>query len=91
MQLRSFLGGENVYRRFIQGYAKIASPLHDLLKGLTPGCGNGSKHPVEFGDAEMEAFQTLIKEPPVLALSVVNRKLSVDTDTSPYQIGCALF
>ena len=31
-KLRSFLGLENYYRRFIKGYSKIVSPLIDLLK-----------------------------------------------------------
>ena len=31
-QVRSFLGLANYYRRFVQDFSKIASPLHDLTK-----------------------------------------------------------
>ena len=31
-QVRSFLGLANCYRRFVQDFVKIASPLHDLTK-----------------------------------------------------------
>ena len=46
--LLSFLGFAGYYRRFIQGFARIAGPLHDLIvkgnshhkKALTPqNCG----------------------------------------------------
>jgi hypothetical protein len=32
--VRSFLGFSNYFRKFIQGYSKIVSPLHDLTKGV---------------------------------------------------------
>jgi len=32
LELRSFLGLENYYHRFIEGYNKKAAPLSDLLK-----------------------------------------------------------
>ena len=34
-QVKSFLGLVGFYRRFIKGFAKIASPMIDLLKGGT--------------------------------------------------------
>ena len=33
-QLQGFLGFCNFYRNFVKGYARIASPLTDLLRGL---------------------------------------------------------
>ena len=33
-EVRSFLGLANSFRRFIRSYAKIASPLTDLLNGI---------------------------------------------------------
>ena len=32
MELRSFLGLANYYRKFIKGYSKMMSPLIDILK-----------------------------------------------------------
>lgn len=34
-QLRSFLGFANYFRKFIQGYSRMVSPLTDLTKGAT--------------------------------------------------------
>lgn len=33
-QLRSVLGLATYFRRFVQGYSKLVSPLTDLLKGI---------------------------------------------------------
>ena len=35
-QVRSFLGLTGIYRRFIPGYAKIASPMGDMTKKGLP-------------------------------------------------------
>ena len=34
--VRSFLGLANFYQRFIKDYAKVARPLHDLMKKENP-------------------------------------------------------
>jgi hypothetical protein len=31
-EVKSFLGLDNCYRRFVKGYSKISAPLSDLLK-----------------------------------------------------------
>ena len=38
MQVRQFLGIASYYRRFVQGFAKIAQPLHSLTQKGTPFC-----------------------------------------------------
>jgi hypothetical protein len=48
--VRSFLGLTNYFRRFIQGYAKMARPLHDLTKKDVP---------FQWTDACQHAFDSL--------------------------------
>ncbi|CAN8075918.1 unnamed protein product [Agarophyton chilense] len=87
MELRSFVGLCNVYRRFFQGFAKISAPLNAMLKKGTPS---------EFEaltDDQYEAFHTLkdkLLNPPMLALPKPNRSFVLDTDASDVQVGCAL-
>ena len=86
-ELRSFLGMCNVYRRFIQGFAKIAAPLNKKT---------GKNQPYDFEiltDAEFAAFEELkrrLVSPPVLALPRYGRKYTLDTDACGHQVGCAL-
>jgi hypothetical protein len=35
-EVRSFLGLDNYYHRFVEGYSKISTPLSDLLKKNKP-------------------------------------------------------
>ena len=60
--LRTFLGLANYFRKFVEGYAKIADPLHHLTRKTATGF-----HWTAFCE---EAFQTLkqrLTSPPILA------------------------
>lgn len=50
MELQSFLGVSNFYRRFIAGYSKIAAPLSDLLRKIETW---------RWGAEQQEAFRGL--------------------------------
>nr|GFB27918.1 uncharacterized protein [Tanacetum cinerariifolium] len=84
MELRSFLGLVNYYRRFIMGYSAIALPLTDLLK----------KNQAWIWDEECQAtFESLKKavmEEPVLRLPDVTMPFELHTDASDFAIGGVL-
>ena len=86
-QVRSFLGACNVYRRFVKGFAKIASPLTDMKrKDADPDHDNTTA-------AQIQAFEDLRSQmiaPPILALPLYGRPYMIDTDASAYQLRCTL-
>ena len=86
-ELISFLGLCNVYRRFIENFAKHAHPLNQLLK-------KGSPDKFELTPEQVVSFKHFIDticSSPVLALPKPDLPYSVDTDASAYGLGCALF
>ena len=82
--LRSFLGMVGYYRRFIQRFANIAEPLHNLLR----------KDVVwKWSDEEQQAFLILQKAlitNPVLKLVDWNKDFILRTDASQTAIGAVL-
>ena len=83
-EVRSFLGLASYYRKFVEGFATIASPLHDLLR-------KNSKF--VWTDTCQEAFSTLkerLTGAPVLAYPEGEGQFILDTDASGYGIGAVL-
>ena len=77
-EIQSFLGFCNFYRRFIEGFSKIAKPLYQLTK---------KDQKWEFGMKQQEAFNGLIyKLPhaPILAQYDPKKPITIETDASKY-------
>lgn len=79
----SFLGLANFYRRFVQHYARIARPLHDLTGGA----------PFVWTAQHTEAFEKLkhaLCTAPVLALPDPHQPFRLHTDASQFAVGAVL-
>jgi len=82
--VQSFLGLANFYRKFVHGFAYIATPLTDLLL---------HQKPFKWTESEQEAFaqlKTMLTTAPVLALPDPSLTFMVTTDASQYAIGGVL-
>jgi len=83
-EVRSFLGLANFYRRFIQNFAHIASPLTALLRKDTP---------FHWSDNCNQAFATLkatLVSKPILQFPDFQKPLILTTDASGYAISYVL-
>ena len=83
-EIRSFLGLAGYYRRFIEGFSKIAMPLTQLTK-------KGQKF--KWTEKCENSFQELKKRlttSPILALPDPNRHFVVFCDASKMGLGCVL-
>jgi ribonuclease HI len=83
-QVRSFLGLAGYYRRFIEGFSKIAKPMTELLKK--------DKKFVWSEDCE-KSFQELKKRlttAPVLTLPDTSKPFEIFCDASRTGLGCVL-
>ncbi|KAH9329514.1 hypothetical protein KI387_001622 [Taxus chinensis] len=83
-EVRQFMGLATYYRRFVQGFSKLATPLTDLLK-------KGRKW--RWMEKQQQAFELLkqkLTSQPVLALPNYGKPFEVQTDASDYAIGGVL-
>ena len=83
-ELRSFLGLTNYFRRFVQGYSKIAAPLFQLLS---------TKAQWNWTATCTEAFEGLkhaLTHAPVLGIPDLNKPFEVVCDASDSAIGAIL-
>jgi len=82
--IKRFLGLTSYFRKVIHGYASIARPLSDLLRG-------DSKY--ELGEKQQIAFEklkTALISEPVLKLYNPNLQTEIHTDASKYGFGAVL-
>lgn len=83
-EVRSFLGLASYYRRFINDFAKIARPLHELLK---------STKRLTWNDEATKAFHTLkqkLVSEPILRKPDFNKPFEVVCDASIKGLGAIL-
>jgi len=80
-EVQKFLGLANYYRRFIKDFAKIAAPLHALVRKEQKW--KWEKEQEETFGKLKEMFTT----EPVLAIPDIDREMRVKADTSDYTTG----
>ena len=78
-KVRSFLGLCSYYRRFISGFSKIASPLHDLTKD---GVDVAAVSQTEVCQSAIIQLMDAITSEPVLATPRFDRPFIVSTDAA---------
>ncbi|CAA0817688.1 Uncharacterized mitochondrial protein AtMg00860, partial [Striga hermonthica] len=83
-EVRSFLGLAGYYRRFIEGFSKIALPLSQLTRKSVK---------FEWTDRCEASFQELkmrLTSAPVLAIPDPSRSFTIFSDASRQGLGCVL-
>ena len=84
--LRSFSGFASYYRRFIQGFSKIAGPLHDLVaKGNARHKKKGADISKLWDQQHQKAFEelkTALSTAPVLGFAEFTKPFILETDAS---------
>jgi len=79
--VQKFLGLVNYYRRFIEGFASIARPLHDMVK---------KDKKWDWTEKQEKAFKELkekFTKEPVLAALDLDKKMRMEVDVSDYATG----
>ena len=83
-EVRSFLGLARYYRRFLEGFSKMVSPLTQLTR---------KDQPFSWTDKCEECFKEMkrrLTTAPVLAIPDTNKKFEVYCDASYRGLGCVL-
>ena len=83
-EVQSFIGFVNFYRRFIQDFAEIARPLHDLTRKDTPWDWSSEQK------TAFEMLKTKVTSAPILIFPDENKQYRVEADASNYAHGGVL-
>ena len=83
-EVRSFLGTCSYYRRFIQGFADIARPLHQLTEKNTDFIWS------EQCQTAFDCLKKSLVNAPILGYPCISGTYILDTDASGYGIGAVL-
>ena len=95
-ELRSFLGFASYYRRFVEGFAKLAAPLHKAVAEFgSTKTGKKSKHGVieQWTDECEQGFKALkarLTTAPVLAYADFTLPFILEVDASHGGLGAVL-
>ena len=95
-ELRSFLGFASYYRRFVEGFAKLAKPLHQLVADLAgTKSRKGSSQALEAAwtpqcEESFRALKAKLVSAPVLAYADFSRPFIVEVDASHGGLGAVL-
>lgn len=95
LELRSFLGFASYYRRFVEGFAKLAAPLHRLVADLGGSKSKRSECRVsERWTAEhqqsFDALKSSLTNAPVLAYADFTLPFILEVDASHGGLGAVL-
>ena len=83
-EIRSFLGLAGYYRRFIEGFSKLAKAMTALLEK------NAKFVCFEKCQANFEELKRRLTSAPVLVLPDLNKRFSIYCDASRQGLGCVL-
>ena len=95
-EVRSFLGFASYYRRFVEGFAKVAAPLHKLvaaLGGTKSKRGPGQSllsHWSEECQQSFDALKRKLTTAPVLAYADFSLPFILEVDASYSGLGAVL-
>ena len=93
-ELRQTIGFFSYYRRFVKDFAKLAKPIHELLKGHENRRNVNKKTPIEMTSEARSAFEALkekLTTPPILGYADYALPFEVHTDASTQGLGAVLY
>jgi len=83
-EVQKFLGLANYYRRFIKDFARIAAPLHVLVRKEQKWKWEGEQ------EKAFKRLKAVFTTEPVLAIPDIDREMRVEVDASDYAMGGVL-